>query len=161
MAMRGWVKLTIGGAVLVLLCMLILGGTAGYYVFRSMQRSSGTEQTAAAEIEKIRTRFGPRPPLVEIGDPRRMDVRINRDGTAPAAPVKTMHVVSWSAEEGEIVRLELPLWLMRFSSVNLLSKIGVVPDSFRLTVDDIEAYGPGVVVDYKQPESMRVLLWVD
>jgi hypothetical protein len=159
--MRGWVKLTIGAGALVLGCMLVLGGTAGYYVFRSLQRSSGTEAAAAAEIERIRARFGTRPPLVEIGDPRRMDVRVNREATAASAPVTTVHVVSWTAEEGETVRVEMPLWLMRFSSVNLLSQVGVLPAKIRLTVEDIERYGPGVVVDYKKPGSARVFVWVD
>jgi hypothetical protein len=159
--MRGWVKLTIGAGALVLACMLALGGTAGYFVFRSLERSGGTEAAAAAEIDRVRARFGTRAPLVEISDPRRMDVRINRDAGAAAGTVTTLHVVSWNAEDAEIVRLELPLWLMRFSSVNLLSRVGALPDNFRLTVDDVERYGPGVVVDYKQSGSTRVFLWVD
>lgn len=35
------------------------------------------------------------------------------------------------------------------------------PAKFRLTVNDIERYGPGIVVDYGSPKASRVLVWVD
>jgi len=31
----------------------------------------------------------------------------------------------------------------------------------RLTVNDVERYGPGIVVDYGAPGAFRVLVWVD
>ena len=60
-----------------------------------------------------------------------------------------------------MVRTEVPLWLMRFSSVNILSQLGVAPERFRLTVSDIQRYGPGIVVDYGSRGTSRVLVWVD
>jgi hypothetical protein len=50
---------------------------------------------------------------------------------------------------------------MRFSSVNILSQLGIAPAKFRLTVNDIERYGPGIVVDYDSPGAFRLLIWVD
>jgi hypothetical protein len=50
---------------------------------------------------------------------------------------------------------------MRFSSVNLLSQLGVAPAKFRLTVNDVERYGPGIVVDYGFEGAFRLLVWVD
>ena len=72
-----------------------------------------------------------------------------------------MQVVNGSAESGEPIRTEAPLWLMRFSSVNLLSQLGVAPAKFQLTVADIERHGPGIVVDYGSPGLDRGLVWVD
>ena len=74
-----------------------------------------------------------------------MDVRINRLASSDGARVTTLHIVSWKAEDGEIARTEVPLWLMRFSSINMLSHLGVVPSKIRLTVQDVERYGPGIV----------------
>lgn len=159
--MRTWVKATIAGASLLALGFLALAATGGYFVFRSMEKSTATEAAAIREIDSIKARFGARPPLVEIINPRSMDVRINRLAGSDGAPVQTIHVVSWKAEDGEVMRMEVPLWLMRFSSVNLLSQIGLAPEKLRLTVQDIERYGPGVVVDYNQPGASRMLMWVD
>ena len=159
--MRTWVKGTIVAVALAAACFAALAGVAGYFVFRSLERRSTTEVAAFREIDAIRTRFGGRPPLVEIIDPRTIDVRINRLAGPEGARVSMIRVVNWKAEDGEITRVEMPLWLMRFSSVNILSQLSVTPAKVRLTVEDIQRYGPGVVVDYSQPGAVRLLVWVD
>jgi hypothetical protein len=50
---------------------------------------------------------------------------------------------------------------MRFSSVNLLSQVGIAPSRYRLTVQDIERYGPGIVVDVRREGQVHVLIWVE
>ena len=50
---------------------------------------------------------------------------------------------------------------MRFSTVNIASQLGIAPAKFRLTVSDVERYGPGIVVDYGSQGASRVLVWVD
>ena len=159
--MRTWVKVTLGGVALVTAVVLVLGGVGAYFVLGNMTRGNAGEAEALREIEAIRARFGARPPLVEIVDPRRADIRINRLQNDSGTRVTTVHVVNWSAESGELMRTAAPLWLMRFSSVNLLSQLGVAPARFQLTVSDIERYGPGIVVDYGSPGFVRVLVWVD
>jgi hypothetical protein len=158
---RTWVKATIGAAAMLIACFVALAGTAGYFVLKSLERRSATEADALREMEIVRTRFGSRPPLIEIIDPRTADVRINRLANSDGARVTTIHVVNWKSEDGEIVRTEVPIWLMRFSTLNVLSELGAVPASVRLTDEEIERYGPGIVVDYNQPAKDRVLVWVD
>jgi len=159
--MRTWIKATIAGAAIVALGFLALAGTAGYFVFKSMEKTSATEAAAIREMDGIKARFAARPPLVEIINPRSMDVRVNRLASSDGARVQTIHVVNWKAEDGEVMRMEVPLWLMRFSSLNIFSQIGLAPEKLRLTVQDVERYGPGVVVDYNQPGAARLLMWVD
>ncbi len=57
--------------------------------------------------------------------------------------------------------MHLSVWLMRFSSVNVLSRLGLAPEKFRLTVQDVEQYGPGIVADYRRPGHSHVLIWVE
>ena len=159
--MRTWVKATLGGVLLIVLALVALGVTSAYFVLRHMETRASGEPEAVKAIETVKARFGPRPPLIEIADPRRADIRINRSTDPSSARVTTIHVMNWKSETGEMSRTEMPLWLMRFSSVNVLSKLGVAPAQFRLTVADVERYGPGVVVDYATPGSTRVLVWVD
>ena len=159
--MRTWVKLTLAGAALVALVFAALAGTGAYFVFRSMDKRPSGEAEAVQAIASIRARFGPRAPLIEIADPRRADIRINRPDEASTARVGTIHIVNWERDTGELTRFEVPLTLMKFSSVNILSQLGIAPARFRLTVKDIERYGPGIVVDYASPGTSRVLIWVD
>jgi hypothetical protein len=159
--MRTWVKATIGGVAVIAVAVVAFGGTAAYFVLRHMENHAAVEAEAVQAIDAVKARFGPRPPLVEIGDARRADIRINRPTEANPSPVQTIHVVNWKHDTGELIRTDVPLWLMRFSSLNIGSQLGIVPASFRLTVSDIQRYGPGVVVDYGSAGTSRVFVWVD
>ena len=159
--MRTWVKVTIGGVALIAVALAALGGTAAFFVLRHMDTRAASEAEAIKTIEAAKARFGSRPPLLEFVDPRRADVRINRPVDASSAGVDTIHVISWKSETGELSSTELPLWLMRFSSVNIASQLGLAPARFRLTVADVERYGPGVIVDYGARGASHTLVWVD
>jgi hypothetical protein len=159
--MRTWVKATVGGVALIAVALAALGGTGAYFVLRHMEKRPGSEAGAAQAIDMIKARFASRPPLVEINDLQRTDIRINRPTEASPARVDTVHVINWRRDTGEMTRTELPLWLMRFSTFNIASQLGIAPAKFRLTVSDIERYGPGIVVDYGSGGAFRFFVWVD
>ena len=159
--MRTWVKGTIAGVALVALCGLALAGLGAYFVLGTLETRDASEAEALREMDAVRARFGARRPLVEIADVRRADIRINRLQGAGGLRVTTLHIINWNPKSRELVRTELPLWLMQFSSINLLSQLGVVPAGLRLTVSDIKRYGPGIVVDYGSLGSVRLMVWAD
>jgi len=159
--MRTWVKVTIGGVALVAVAFAVLGGTAAYYVMRHLEERASEEAEAVKAIEAVKARFPARPPLIEIADPARADIKINRATEASTTPVDTIHVMNWKHETREFTTVRMPLWLMRFSTVNLASRLSISPAKLRLTVSDVERYGPGVLVDYGSPGTSRVFVWVD
>jgi hypothetical protein len=159
--MRTWVKVTLSGVALVAVCFIVLGATSAYFVLRHMEKKSSTEADTGREVEIVRARFPARPPLIEVVNPRAGDIRVNRQQSPDGREASTIHVIAWKSEDREMTRAEVPLWLMRFSTVNLLSQLGVAPEQLRLTVDDVKRYGPGIVVDYATPGKDRVFVWVD
>jgi hypothetical protein len=159
--MRTWVKASIGVAALIAVAFAALAGTAAYFVLRHMEKRAGGEREAFQAIDAVKARFGARPPLIEIVHPLGADIRINRPAEASPSRVDTVHVINWKSDTGEVVRTDVPLWLMRFSSLNVLSQARIAPERFRLTVSDIERYGPGIVVDYGSRGAFWVLIWVD
>jgi hypothetical protein len=159
--MRTWVKATLGGVALIAVAIGALAATGTYFVFRHMEKRAGSEAEAVQTIDAVKARFGSRPPLVEIIDPQRAEIRINRPVEASAPRVDTIHIINWKSDPGELIRTEVPLWLMRFSTVNIASQLGIAPAKFRLTVSDVERYGPGIVVDYGSQGAFRLLVWVN
>lgn len=159
--MRTWVKVTIGGAIIAVVGFLALAGTGAYFAFRHMETGPETEADAKREIEAVRTRFQGRPPLIEIVNPQAGDIRINRQVHPERRRGETIFVLSWDPDDGSKLRMDLPVWLVRFSSVNILSQLGIAPSKYRLTVDDLQQYGPGIVVDYRQPKGHHVLIWME
>ena len=159
--MRTWVKATLGGVALIAVALVALGATGAYFVMRHMEKRATSEVQAVQEIDSVKARFGSRAPLIEIIDPERADIRINRPVEASASRVDTIHVINWKGDTAELSRTDVPLWLMRFSTVNIASQLGIAPAKFRLTVSDVERYGPGIVVDYGSQGNFRLLVWVD
>jgi hypothetical protein len=159
--MRTWQKTALGVVIAIVTIVAVFAGTSAYLVLRHLEKRVTSEAEAGTEMDAIRKRYAPRAPLVEIVDPRSGDIRINREPSPTAASVSTVHVINWKSEDNELMRTEVPLWLARFSSVNVLSQLGVAPERYRLTVKDIERYGPGIVADYRSPGTFRLLVWVD
>lgn len=159
--MRTWVKVTIGGVVIGVIALAALMATGAFFVFRHMERRATGEAEAVTEIDLIKARFGTRPALVEITDPVRGDIRVNRPTEASATPVDTVHILNWKSQTRELMRADAPLWLLRFSTVNIASQLGLAPDRFKLTVGDIQRYGPGIVAEYGLPGKFRILVWVE
>ena len=159
--MRTWHKAALAVVIAIIAIVAVLAGTGAYYVLRSLEKKVSSEAEANKEIDAVRGRYGQRAPLVEVVDPRRGDIRINREQGPPGVGVSTIHVINWKSDGDELMRTEVPLWLARFSSLNILSHLGVAPAKFRLTVEDIERYGPGIIADYRSPGTFRVLVWVD
>jgi len=159
--MRTWVKASLGGLALIAVAVVALAATAAYFVLRNMDKRAGSEADVVQAVDAVKARFGSRPPLIEIVDPERADIRINRPVEASASRVNTIHVINWKSDTAELSRADFPLWLMRFSTVNIASRLGIAPEKFRLTVGDVERYGPGIVVDYGFEGAFRLLVWVD
>ncbi len=159
--MRRWVKFSLAGLAVIVVAFGVLAGTGAYFVLRNLDTRSATEPETLREFDLIRARFGARQPLLEIVNPKAGDIRINRLVHPEGLKATRLHVVSWKAEDGELFRTEVPVWLVRFSSINVLSQLGVAPAKFSLTVQDVERYGPGIVVDYRRPGESHALIWVE
>jgi hypothetical protein len=159
--MRPWLKWTLGTVATLVLTWMTISGIVAYHVFRHLERRSATEAQTLADFDAVHARFGARPPLIEVIDPRAGDIRVNRLESGGGTPIDTFHVLSWKVENHELLKTQAPVWLLRFNSVTMLSAAGLVPGKFRVTLDDIRRYGPGILVDYGPPGSNRVLIWVD
>jgi hypothetical protein len=139
----------------------VLAGTGAYYFMRHLEVRPGAEADTIKAFDAIRSKYASREPLITLVNPQAGDIRITRSTHPQGLKAGTLHVLTWTAEDEERLQTDVPLWLMRFSSVNILSRLGLAPDKFRLTVQDVERYGPGIVVDYRQPGVRHALIWVE
>ena len=159
--MRTWVKVSLVSVAVLVIGFFTLAGAGAYFFFRELETRSGTETEVNKDFETTRARFTGRQPLVEIINLQAADIRVNRSTHPEGRRAETVHVLTWDAEDQKLLRTNVPLWLMRFSSINILSHLGVAPEKFRLTADDLARYGPGIVVDYKKTGSSQVLIWLE
>jgi hypothetical protein len=159
--MRTWVKVTLAGFAACLLVVGLLAGAGAYLFFRHLETTNVPETSAKADFEVVRTKFGGRPPLIDVTNPRSGDIRMNRVKHPQGLRARTVYVMTWNAEDDELLKTDIPLWMMRFSSINVLSHLGIAPNRYRLTAEDVASFGPGIVVDYSEAGAKSVLIWVE
>jgi hypothetical protein len=102
--------------------------------------------------------FPGRAPLITIGDIRRGDVRVNRVESAPRKKVDALHFLFWSPDDQKLARGQAPPWVVRLR----VSFLGIGDWSFsdlNVTLEDIERYAPGILLDFKTSDGEQVLVW--
>jgi hypothetical protein len=160
---KTWVWVLVGIAVVGVL-FVIASAAIGFYVFsQHVDTRKVTASTATAEFDKVRARFSGTKPLIEL-DERGDLLRTNTDRAAPAnpRPLEGLHVMAFDPDDGGFVQLRIPFWLLRMQPDNAKIDLGgqrVDLEDLKLTVQDLERFGPALVLDQKSRGGDRVLVW--
>lgn len=156
MTRRG--KILLGIAIGIPAAFAVFSAIVAFIVLRTLETTTAQPAAATAAFEEIRRSFPQRPPLIEVVNLRAGDVKINRQPGAPRKAIANLHYIVWDPEEQEMTRGTAPTWLAHMR----VSITGIGNWSFsdlHVTVEDIERYAPGIVVDFKTPEGQQVLVW--
>ena len=66
---------------------------------------------------------------------------------------------------GKLVRFTVPFWLIRMGTEGQITlgdgALDGVRGAEKLTVKDLEALGPGLLIDDRKPDGDRVLVWTE
>ena len=74
---------------------------------------------------------------------------------------QVLNILAFDADDEKIVRMEGPFWLLRLKSGGNFTMNGNHVDmaKLHLTVDDLDRYGPTLIVDHKDSKGAHVLVW--
>ena len=70
--------------------------------------------------------------------------------------------MAFDSHEKKVIRLALPFWMLRLKSDGGRFDIGrrnVDLARMHITVEDLERYGPILILDQKDTDGARVLVW--
>lgn len=160
---KTWVWVLVGIAVTGVL-FVIAGAAVGFYFFsQHIDTRKVTASTATEEFDKVRSRFTGTKPLIEL-DERGDLLRTNTDRPLPARPqeLEALHIMAFDPDDGGFVQLRIPFWLLRMQPDNAKIDLGgqrVDLEDLKLTVQDLERFGPALVLDQKSRGGDRVLVW--
>ena len=164
MAVRRWV-LWVGGVAIVLVFLFIAAAIVGVSWISSHTQVAETTATSASDaFAAVEKTFAGRGALIEVENER---PRLNTARTAlPTSTQKltSLHVLVWAKKDSKLVRLELPFWLLKMKSKPIefgAYASGLDDVGMTMTAEELERYGPGIVVNMSPPSGERVLLWVD
>ena len=160
--LKTWVWVVIGVAVVCILGLVAIAAIGFYFVSQHIETKPATAATAATEFDAVKAGFPGQAPLIEL-DANGKFLRAHTDRPAPAhAPVPDdLHLLAFDPSDGRIVRFSIPFWLLRRRTGATIDLNGNRMDleDLRLTVEDLERYGPAVIVDHQAPDGERVLVW--
>ena len=162
---KTWISIAIAAAIILGMLGLTLVGGMAYYIYRRVHTEFTGPDAAAIEFAQARERFKESGPLIEMRG--RDEPLLHRPPeSAPTRPPVAVHVLAYNADARKLVRLEIPMWLLRLSPRNarvrlLGDQVDFDSDRPRLTVEDIERHGPGLVLDHRTPTGTQVLVWAE
>jgi hypothetical protein len=163
---KTWISIVVASIVLIgIFAVAVVGGTA-YFFSRHIRTEAAESDAAAREFDAARQRFAGQQPLIEIRGRDEAIVHRERIPAAmPATKLDTLRVLVYDSDAGKLVHVSIPFWLVRLAPSKNLSFInnGVDFDSdrLRLSVDDLERRGPGLILDHADRRNSQVLIWAE
>ena len=146
---------------------IALAGAGVYFVTRQVQVRETTSARAETLFDERRLQFKKDVrPLIELdsdGDIVRSHLAEaikRRRGAKPG--LEALNVLAWDANEEKLVQIAIPFWLLRLKRgpIEVFSDTAGLRDAeLQVTVDDLEALGPSLLIDHRGRRGDRVLVW--
>jgi hypothetical protein len=158
---KAWVWVVIGVVVFGILGVIAMAAAGLWFVKSHIDIRTTTTAAATEDFQTVRQRFATQKPLIEL-DEHGSFLRANVDRPAGTERPQTLNVMAFDPHDEKVVRMELPFWLLRLKGAGGRFDIGrsnVDLARMRLTVEDLERYGPILILDQKDPDGSRVLVW--
>jgi len=162
---KGCLWIGLGIAIVVAMVVVAVIAGAGFWAYQNFAPSAEfvDQKKADQEFDAIRVRFEGQMPLFDPDE--------DGDGAQPRADgrpaftgqLQSLNVAAYDPRAGKLVRFTVPFWLIRLGKDGKLSlgdgALAGVRE--RLTVKDLEAFGPGLLIDESKPNGDRVLVWTE
>jgi hypothetical protein len=158
---KTWVWVVVGLLVVCVLGVIAMAAAGLWFVKSHVDIRSTTTTAVAEDFQTVRARFSNQKPLIEL-DERGNFLHANVDRPAGSTRPQTLNIMAYDPDDQKIVRLDLPFWLLRLKMQGTRIDVGsgnVDLAKLRLTVEDLERFGPTLILDQKDGEGARVLIW--
>jgi hypothetical protein len=158
---KTWVWVIVGIAVVGILGVIAMAAAGLYFVKSHVDIRSTTVAVATEDFQSVRQRFAAQKPLIELDDEGSF-LRANVDRPNGTQRPQTLKIMAFDPHDGKVIRMELPFWILRLKSGGSRFDIGrnnVDLARMRITVEDLERYGPILILDQKDTDGSRVLVW--
>ncbi|HXG55787.1 MAG TPA: hypothetical protein VNJ03_10450 [Vicinamibacterales bacterium] len=160
---KTWIWVLVGIGVVGILFVIAMAGAGIYFFSQNIETRTATTTVAASEFDRIRAQFTGQKPLIEL-DSNGDFLRSNTDRPVPASPEmpENLYVLAFDPDDGGLVRVTIPFWLLRLkmkgATINFSGNQMDLED-LKLTVEDLERFGPSLVLDQQNEGGDRVLVW--
>lgn len=160
---RTWIWIGVGVACAAVLTLVCVAAAGLYFVSRRVQTASATPADAVRSLDAIVASFAGQAPLYRLDAHQKPQLAVGF-ATLPTSSIRArdLYINVWNPDDGRIVRLSLPFWLLRLGDRQMRvarDEGGVRFSEFSFDVNELERIGPALVLDYRTQDGERILLW--
>jgi hypothetical protein len=165
MSLPRWAWAVILVVALFVIGIVAMAGAGMYFVSRQVQVREASPARAQSLFEQNRERFRNMTPLIELdtdGEIVRSHLDQLRAKPHASTELEALHVLAWDADNEKMVQVSVPFWLLRLKRgpIDVFSDTeGLRRADLRITVSDLEALGPSLIIDHRGRDGDRVLVW--
>jgi hypothetical protein len=161
---RTWLSIALAVLLIVGLLGLAVVGGGIYFVYSHVDTQPASQADARDRFDEARQALAGKPPLIEIREGAEPLVH-KPPATAAAARLQHLRILAFDSGDGRITEVDIPFWLVRLMPSGRFSfrdnDIDIEADDLRVTVEDLERHGPGLVLDHQSRHGGRVLAWTE
>lgn len=160
---KTWIWVVVGIVVIGIIGIVAMAGVGFYFFSQHFDTKVVTRENAAQEFDDVRARFATQKALIELDEHGRF-LRANADRPASqhTKVPDQLYVLAFDPDDRRIVRVNIPFWLLRMKTHG-----GTVDfnanhldlEDLKLSVEDLERFGPTLIVDHQGTSGERVLVW--
>jgi hypothetical protein len=167
---KGCLWIALGTAIALVMVAAVFVGGAGYWIYQEFAPRAEflPAADAARQLDALRARFAGQQPLIDVEDDdghKEATIHPERRPGTHKAPLTAIQIAAFDARAGKLVRFTIPFWLLRLAPHGQVSigddVLRDIKGRERLTVNDLEALGPGLLIDETRPDGHRVLVWTE
>ena len=159
---KTWIWVIVSIVVICILGAVAVAGMGYYFFTKHFDTKVTSPASATVEFEQVKAQFTGQKPLIEL-DERGRFLRANPDrpGRADTRRPDQLYVLAFDPDDERIVKVTIPFWLLRLKPRGTIDFNGgqVELEDLKLTVEDLERFGPTLIVDHKSSGGERVLVW--
>jgi hypothetical protein len=165
MAGKKWLPIVVGIVIFVVLVGAGLVAGFAYMVSRQVQVQQVSATAGQEEFDRLVAGMAGQTPLIELPDGElggRVEVHRELE-TKQTGSITQVHVRVWSPRDHKLVRVDLPFWLLRLGGnrpmvIDSGSREGI---SLRVTPEEVDRRGPGLLLNHGSRNGERVLIWTE
>jgi hypothetical protein len=159
---KTWVWVVIGIVVFCVVGAVAVAGMGYYFFTKHFDTKVTSPARATVEFEQVKAQFTGQKPLIEL-DERGRFLRANPDrpNRSDNRRPDQLFVLAFDPDDERIVKVTIPFWLLRLKAHGTVDFNGgqLELEDLKLTVEDLERFGPTLIVDHKSSGGERVLVW--
>lgn len=160
---KTWIWIAVGAVGVPVVLLIGAAGAGVYFVTQHVHSQRTSSSLALSTLEDAAGQFKNKPPLYEMesGQPPRLARPLNELRNAEVR-ASELSVLVWEPDNERLVRVSLPFWLLRFGRQKIRvthNEAGKDLSRLDLDFDELERVGPALVLDYRNHDGVRVLLW--